>query len=181
VASGRLVGWKGFIHLIEAVAQLRDKHGIKARLTIAGEGPEGGKLAEKIAALGLDSQVKLAGRLEPAALRDLLRGSDLYVQPSVGLEAFSISALEAACTGLPLLLSDQVGLADFLTRADYDSFPAAEPARLVEALKNLFDKQGDAAWLDRAARHARLREKFSAERAAKQILELASGHGSPQP
>ncbi len=44
VSSGRLVGWKGHSNLIEAVARLRDEHGITARLSIAGDGPEREKL-----------------------------------------------------------------------------------------------------------------------------------------
>ncbi len=109
VSSGRLVGWKGFANLIEAIAQLRDKHGFAATLDLAGEGPERPALETQIASLQLDGAVKLHGLLDAPALRDLLRGSELYALPSIGMEAFSISALEAACVGLPLLLSNQVG------------------------------------------------------------------------
>ncbi len=49
VSSGRLVGWKGFANLVEAVARLRDEHGITARLSIAGDGPERDKLLAQIA------------------------------------------------------------------------------------------------------------------------------------
>jgi len=59
----------------------------------------------------------------PAPLRRCLRPA------SIGLEAFSISALEAACTGLPLLLSDQVGLAGYLTDADAVVYPRATSPR----------------------------------------------------
>jgi glycosyltransferase involved in cell wall biosynthesis len=173
VASGRLVGWKGFANLVEAMAKLRDSHQVNARLTLAGEGPEREKLQAKIAELGLAGRVTLAGRLDASALRDLLRSGDLYVLPSIGLEAFSISALEAGCVGLPLLLSDQVGLAGFLTRADYVSYPARNLSQLIEELRQLHKRQqADPAWLDRAARHARLREQFSAERIAQCILDL---------
>jgi glycosyltransferase involved in cell wall biosynthesis len=173
VSSGRLVGWKGFSHLIVAVDQFREMHQVNTRLTIAGDGPERDLLQAQIRELGLEHHVKLPGRLDPAALRDLLRSGDLYVQPSVGLEAFSISALEGACVGLPLLLSDQVGLADFLTAADAASYPARNLDRLVEELKHLYDRSRlDAAWLDRPSRHARLREQFSAERVARKILAL---------
>ncbi|MCE0497277.1 MAG: glycosyltransferase family 4 protein [Methylacidiphilales bacterium] len=174
VAGGRLVGWKGFSNLVESVARLRDKHEIVANLTIAGDGPERDKLVAQIAKLGLQERVKLCGRLDPPALRALLHSGDLYVQPSIGLEAFSISALEAACTGLPLLLSDQVGLAGYLTEADAIIYPAHDVAVLVSRLKIAHDRRHDPAWTDNAARHDRLREQFAPERVAQQILDLAA-------
>jgi glycosyltransferase involved in cell wall biosynthesis len=173
VSSGRLVGWKGFAHLVEAVARLRDESGIEVKLTVAGEGPERDALAARIMALGLNKQVTLCGLLDAPALRDLLRSGDLYVLPSIGMEAFSIGALEGACVGLPLLLSDQVGLAGFLTGADVATYPAREVDALVAMLKKLHDRRHDPAWTDRAARHARLREQFSAEWVARRILNLA--------
>ena len=173
VSSGRLVGWKGFSNLIEAVAQLRDLHHIHARLTVAGEGPEHEKLAAQIGALNLEAQVKLGGRLDPPALRDLLRSGDLYVLPSVGMEAFSISALEAACVGLPLLLSNQVGLAGFLDGNDCAIYPATDVNALAIYLKSLHERRHEPEWTERAARHARLRDPFSAHHIAKLILDLA--------
>jgi glycosyltransferase involved in cell wall biosynthesis len=173
VSSGRLVGWKGFVNLVEAIAKLHQSHQINARLSLAGEGPERQKLQAKIEELGLENRVTLCGRLDPAALRDLLRSGHLYVLPSIGLEAFSISALEAGCVGLPLLLSDRVGLAGFLTPGDYVSYPARNAPHLVDELKNLYQRRNDPEWLDRAARHARFREQFSAERIAQRILDLA--------
>jgi glycosyltransferase involved in cell wall biosynthesis len=172
VSSGRLVGWKGFSNLIEAMAKLRDAHHIHARLTLAGDGPEREKLEARIKSLGLDSKILLCGLLDAPALRDLLRSGDLYVLPSIGMEAFSISALEGACTGLPLLLSDQVGLAAYLTSQDFESYPSRDTDALAVALKKLYDRRQELAWIDRAARHARLRDQFSAELAAKRLLEL---------
>jgi glycosyltransferase involved in cell wall biosynthesis len=172
VSSGRLVGWKAFSNLISAVTKLRDEHKIVARLSLAGEGPERQKLQDQIAALNLKSQVTLCGLLGPEPLRDLLRSGDLYILPSIGMEAFSISALEGGCVGLPLLLSDQVGLAGFLTGADCEVYPARDIDALATTLKRLHERRYDAQWTDRAARHARLREQFAPERVAKRILDL---------
>ena len=174
VSSGRLIGLKGFSNLIEAVARLRDQHQITARLSLAGEGPEKERILAQIESLNLASHVKLCGLLPPEPLRDLLRASDLYVLPSIGLEAFSISALEGACVGLPLLLSDQVGLGGFLTPSDCEIYPARDVDALVSTLKCLHERRYDAAWTDAAGRHARLGERFSPERVARQILDLVS-------
>ena len=172
VSSGRLVGWKGFANLIDAVARLRDEHGITARLSLAGDGPERENLLAQIANLNLTAQMTLPGLLSPEPLRDLLRSGDLYVLPSIGLEAFSISALEGGCVGLPLVLSDQVGLAGFLTGADAVTYPARDVAALASLLKKLHERRYDVAWIDADSRHARLREQFAPERVAKRILDL---------
>jgi glycosyltransferase involved in cell wall biosynthesis len=176
VSSGRLVGWKGFANLVEAIAQLRDRHGIDATFDLAGEGPERPALEERIFALRLDGRVTLHGLLDAPALRDLLRAGEVYVLPSIGLEAFSISALEAACTGLPLVLSDQVGLAKFLDPEDYVSYPARDVDALAARLIELHARRNAE---DRAARHARIRATFSAERAAREILRLIETSHEP--
>jgi glycosyltransferase involved in cell wall biosynthesis len=172
VSSGRLVGWKGFSNLIEAVARLRDEHGITARLSLAGDGPERGKLLAQIRERKLEAQVTLCGLLAPEPLRDLLRSGELYALPSIGMEAFSISALEAACTGLPLALSDQVGLAGFLSGADCAIYPARHLDALVSLLKRLHERRYDAEWVDATARRSRLLEQFSPLRVARRILDL---------
>jgi glycosyltransferase involved in cell wall biosynthesis len=172
ISSGRLVGWKAFSNLIDAVALLRDEHKVIARLSVAGDGPERDKLRAQIAAKDLGSQVTLCGLLAPEPLRDLLRSGDLYVLPSIGMEAFSISALEAACTGLPLVLSDQVGLAGFLTGADCATYPARDINALASLLYKLHQRRYDAIWIDAVSRRNRLLQQFSPERVARRILDL---------
>jgi len=172
VASGRFIGWKGFGHLIEAIARLRSDPAVDLRLTLAGAGPEQEKLASQVRRLNLADRVNLCGRLDAAALRDLMRSGDLYVVPSIGLDACPISALEAACVGLPLLLSDQVGLNDFLTERDLATYPAQDIGALTAALRRLYDRRHEPEWAGHAARHARLRGQFSPERVAQQVLDL---------
>jgi glycosyltransferase involved in cell wall biosynthesis len=172
VGSGRFIGWKGFRNLIEAVALVRDRS-IDFRLSLAGDGPEAERLRARTKELGLEDRVTFCGRLRPLELRDLLRSGDLYVVPSVGLDACPIAALEAVCTGLPLLLSDQVGLNDFLSDDDVVSYPAASVEALRDALVRLHERRGETNWTDHPARHARLRETMSTERVARAILALA--------
>jgi len=175
VASGRFVGWKGFSHLLEALARLRSSDpALNFHLTLAGAGPEQDNLTAQVQRLNLADRINLCGRLDAIALRNLMRSGDLYVVPSVGLDACPISALEAVCVGLPLLLSDQVGLNDFLTERDLASYSAPDIDALAVALRRLYDRHREPEWTDHAARHARLREQFSAERVAKQVLDLVA-------
>jgi glycosyltransferase involved in cell wall biosynthesis len=174
VGSGRFIGWKGFSNLIEALGRLRAEHHLDVRLSLAGEGPERENYLAQAERLGVLDRLNLCGRLDSVSLRDLIRSGDLYVVPSIGLDACPISALEAVNVGLPLLLSDHVGLNDFLTERDVVSYPAASVDALVAALAHLHARRREPEWNNHAARHARLREQFSAERVAMQILDLVS-------
>jgi glycosyltransferase involved in cell wall biosynthesis len=172
VASGRLVGWKGFADLIEAAGQLRANHALDFRLTIAGAGADSDRLAAQVRQLSLSDCVTLCGRLDAEGLRDLMRSGDLYVVPSVGLDACNIRAIEAADVGLPLLLSSQVGMSDFLTDRDRATYPAGDIGALTSALLQLHARRNEADWNDHASRHARLRDPFSPEHVAAQVLDL---------
>jgi glycosyltransferase involved in cell wall biosynthesis len=172
VASGRLVGWKGFDVLVEALGLLADG-GLDFTCEIAGEGPARPLLAEAIQRLGLGSRVTLRGLLDRPALRDRLRQADLYIAPSVGMEAFSIAAAEAASCGLPLILSDQVGLASHLTAADFIVCPAGNSELLADAVRKAEPRRrADPAWVDRLARHRRVEVLFSPTTVARRILDL---------
>lgn len=172
-ASGRLVGWKGFHQLIAALAILSQRK-IPFHCTLAGDGPERAALQQLVAENKLEAYVSLCGRLDRTALRTLLRTSDLYVAPSIGMEAFSIAALEAASVGLPLLLSDRIGLSGYLQPDDFVSYPAEDATALADQLISLAARRSDAVWMDRAARHARMRELFSPEVVAQKIIALVA-------
>lgn len=172
-ASGRLVGWKGFHQLVTAAALLRAK-GVNVEVTLAGDGPERPALQKQIDECGIAEQFTLCGRLERDSLRDLLRRSDAYVAPSIGMEAFSIAALEAGSVGLPLLFSNRIGLGDFLSPADFLSYPADDAVALGEGIETLIARQSDAAWSDRASRHARMRAQFSPAVIAQKLVDLAA-------
>jgi glycosyltransferase involved in cell wall biosynthesis len=173
-ASGRLIGWKGFDRLVSAVMRMHAR-GIIVKCTLAGDGPEYRHLQNQISQGYLNSYFTLAGRLDRAQLRELLRHSDAYVAPSVGLEAFSIAALEAASVGLPLVLSDQVGLSDFLSQEDFMRYPAEDVGALERTIEALISRRKEAAWIDRGARHERIRASFSPDVVAKKLIALIQG------
>lgn len=172
-ASGRLVGWKGFHQLIAALALLSQRN-VPFQCTLAGDGPERETLQRLIAEHQLTDRVTLCGRLDRTALRTLLRTSDVYVAPSIGMEAFSIAALEAASVGLPLLLSNRIGLSGYLQPADFMIYPADDVSALADSLVALAARRSEADWVNRPARHARMRELFSPEVVAQKIIALAT-------
>jgi glycosyltransferase involved in cell wall biosynthesis len=168
-ATGRLVGWKGFHVLIEAVARLHAE-GFPLRCELAGEGPEHARLVREVEQRGLIGFFHLRGCLPRDELKELLQRASAYVLPSIGLESFSIAALEAASMGLPLVLSDQVALAEALELQDRRIAMHGDAADLCRAVRQTLAEPLDAG--SRQTRHARIVAAFSPESVAQRLIQL---------
>lgn len=82
LAIGRLIPKKGFDHLIEATARLRNrKH--KLQLTILGDGPERGRLQARVARHNLEDTVFLPGAVSNEEVWQEIAASRVLVAPSV--------------------------------------------------------------------------------------------------
>jgi len=111
ISVGRLVGLKGLRLIVSALPQLpRDVHYL-----VVGTGPEESSLRTQAASLGVVSRVHFAGRVEHAQLPLALSQAELFVQPSIGEEAFGISVIEAMACGLPVLAARIGGLPEVIT------------------------------------------------------------------
>ncbi len=104
---------KGLDILIQALAGLEGAW----QLSIAGKGSElySSFIKKQIAALGLQKNVAWLGWVDGPEKWRLLAGADLLVLPSHN-ENFANVALEALALGTPVLLSDQVGLSDYVEK-----------------------------------------------------------------
>lgn len=109
ISVGRLVGWKGLHVIVEALGKLPDMH-----FLIVGGGDERTRLQSLAAALGVAERVHFSGELAHCDLPAALCAADVFVQPSIGEEAFGISVVEAMSCGLPVLASDQGGLREIV-------------------------------------------------------------------
>jgi glycosyltransferase involved in cell wall biosynthesis len=96
---------------IDALAKVRQVFP-RARLTIAGSGPELEPLRRQAAARGLAEAVHFAGRLETQDVVELYRSADVALNPSRA-DNTPNSVLEAAACGLPVV-STRVGGVPFL-------------------------------------------------------------------
>jgi glycosyltransferase involved in cell wall biosynthesis len=106
----RLDPKKGLDLLLPAFARVRSRCP-QTVLKIAGNGDasfvEG--LNRRISGLGLESSVIWAGFLQGEAKREAFAQADLFVLPSYS-ENFGVAVVEAMGTGLPVVVSDQVGI-----------------------------------------------------------------------
>lgn len=85
----------------------------RLRLVVAGEGPMRAAMERYLWRHGLREQVSLLGRLERHEVRPLLGNSHVFLAPA-DLESFGIAALEARCTGLPVVAKIQGGVREFV-------------------------------------------------------------------
>jgi len=151
VSVGRLVGWKGHRVVIEAL------QGLPSSITyrLIGEGPERPALEARARELGVADRVRFEGRAGHERLPALLGDCDLFLQPSIGEEAFGISVVEAMACGLPALVADQGGLAEII---DNDECGLRLPPGDVEAWRSAIVRLAqDAAGRERMAVAARRR------------------------
>lgn len=176
VWAGRMLRWKRVDTLLRAVARLKDSPRVGECLVV-GDGPEKDRLRRLAGRLGLDSR---RVRFEPPvafdAVRDLMRGADIYVLPSNAQEGWGAVAGEAMSEGCVLVANDQAG---------------ASRELVVDGASGLLFRGGDdvqlAAHLDRLSRdHAllgRLRQAawermtslWSPRTAAERLVTLGEG------
>jgi glycosyltransferase involved in cell wall biosynthesis len=168
LAVGRLVYYKGFEFLIQAMRQ------VDASLIIAGTGPLYAKLRGITSELGLTDRVIFAGDVED--LKPYYHASDVFVLPSVARsEAFGLVQLEAMACQKPVV---NTKMPSGISEVSIDgltglSAEPGDPTSLATALNKLL---GDPELRDRLGVSARERveNEFTARRMALETLAIYS-------
>lgn len=147
---GRIEWEKGVFVAVRAMPTVIAQHP-DARLRMVGTGGQSDAVAALVSQLNLSEHVQLLGHVDERTLRDVYSSTDLLLAPS-SYEPFGIVALEGAAMGLPLIVGDTGGLAEFVTDARGRRFPPGDPAALAsQILEALADPDATA----RRARSAR--------------------------
>jgi glycosyltransferase involved in cell wall biosynthesis len=123
---------------------------VDVRATIVGAGPMLERAQRAASRAGIEEAVTFTGRLDRDGVREVLRRSDVYVQPSVK-ESFGLAALEARTAGLPVVVRSQSGSTQFIT-SGVEGLVADDDAGMVAALARL---GRDAALRTRISEHNR--------------------------
>jgi glycosyltransferase involved in cell wall biosynthesis len=113
---GRVAAYKGADVAVRALAALRDRHGIRARLIVAGAGEEEfvRELTELASSLGLGDEVELRGPLDTEGLRGLLSTLHAVLVPSVWAEPAGLVVIEAALARVPIVASATGGIPEIV-------------------------------------------------------------------
>lgn len=104
----RLQAEKGTDHLVRAMQKVVDSEP-RARLTLAGKGPEQERLTKLAADLGLDGNVRFRGGFAPSELGELMSEADIVVLPSL-TEGLPLTLIEAMAFGKPILATRAGGI-----------------------------------------------------------------------
>lgn len=125
-----------------------------ARLTLAGSGPQEARLRALAHELGVQAQVRFAGRLDRDEVASLLRQADINLNPSLA-DNMPNSVLEALASGVPVVSTEVGGVAHVVQHGQTALLVAPGDAQaMADAMLRLLD---DAAlWL--RLRDAGLRE-----------------------
>lgn len=161
---GRLVERKGVPYLIDALEQLSAE--LDARLVIVGEGPERGRIEQRVHRQGLDGRVDVRGQISAAALQQAYAAADAFVLPASvdrrgDTEGLGVVLLEAMNHRVPVVASRIGGIPDIVEDGVSGLLvPPGDSAALAAALERLARDPELAARLGEAG-YRRLRERFS--------------------
>lgn len=108
-----------------------------ARLTVAGSGPELGRLQALANELGISGRVSFAGRLDRDAMAALYRQCSLSINPSL-VDNTPNSVLESLASGVPVV-STNVGGVPFIVQDGVTALlvPPQDPQAMAAALVRL--------------------------------------------
>ncbi|MCL4457144.1 MAG: glycosyltransferase family 4 protein [Nitrospirae bacterium] len=138
MSVGRLVGWKGLHTIVGLLPEVGDAHYV-----IVGEGPERESLYKLALHLNVSGRMHFLGAVAHSDLPRIISQADIFVQPSIGEEAFGISIVEAMSCGVPVLASRNGGMPEIVIDGKTGLLlPAGDKAAWKEAINTLL-KQPD--------------------------------------
>lgn len=155
LAVGRLVSYKGFNVLVEALAR------IDASAIIVGAGSQAGRLRRLIASYGIADRVSLGGSVSRERLRVLLHAARVFAFPSLTTaETFGIAQIEAMAAGLPIVNTALPSGVPTVARHGIEALtvPPGDAAKLAEAIGHLLATPQHAAALGRAGKQRAIAE-----------------------
>jgi glycosyltransferase involved in cell wall biosynthesis len=162
---------KGLDLLLRALAAVKAK-GMPLALVIAGTGEQEfeAALRREARALGVDEDIVWAGFVDGREKLAALADADLFVLPSRS-ENFAVSVVEAMACGLPVVISDQIGIHREVAAAGAGVIVPCGTDELADALARLSaDPQ---ARREHGARAQCLaRHRFSMETMTSELLRL---------
>ncbi len=162
---------KGLDFLLPAFAELY-RNVPKAALVIAGAGDTGFELSlrQLAASLGIQDDVVWTGFLDGPAKAAALADADVFVLPSYS-ENFGVAVAEAMAAGVPVVVSDQVGIQEWVHPANAGIVIPPETAPLTQAMVTLAQDSALRRQMGQNGR-ALVKENFTVEAVSKQLLNL---------
>jgi glycosyltransferase involved in cell wall biosynthesis len=162
------VALKGLSYLLHAMAKLRTERDVT--LTIIGK-PRPGHSMDLIDSYGLAPHIEFVSGVSDERIVELYAEAEMAVVPSL-YEGFSLPAIEAMCTGTPLVATDGGALPE-VTGADGDTVlqcPAGDADALTAAIARGLDDAELRARIGAAGRQ-RVLERWTWTKCAQETVE----------
>jgi glycosyltransferase involved in cell wall biosynthesis len=132
---GRITAQKGPEYFVEAANLLLKKMN-KVRFVMAGSGDLMNQMIARVAELGISDHFHFTGFLKGKNVDHMLQITDVFVMPSVS-EPFGIVPLEAMQFNVPVIISNQSGVAEVIENAiKIDFWDTIEMADAIYGLLN---------------------------------------------
>ena len=129
-------------------------------------GPDTAGLAESASS----AKITFTGILTGVDKLHAFAGSDIFVLPSYS-ENFGIVVAEAMACGLPVIISDQVGIHQEITALKAGIVTQTEPAQLAEAINTLIDNPSLRETMGRLGRQS-VRERWAPAAVAASMIDV---------
>ncbi len=167
VIAGRLVGFKGHRHLIDAMVEIREVYRERVQLLIAGSGQLEEELKMQVANLGLEENIGFLGYTREVGA--YMANSDIVVIPSIS-EGFGVVFLEAFAAKTPVVAWDVPSANELMVNEETGylakAYDVKDLARVIlRVLENGQAQVSDAAY-------QRLKTYFTLDRMVEQTLDF---------
>lgn len=173
LSVGQLTERKGFVHLIRACRQVRDR-GYEFDCEIVGKGPQRPELEEWIVRLDLHDTVRLCGAMPHDQVVEKYRHATMFVLPCIQTRDGNLDGIpnvlpEAMAMQLPVIAGDVSGIPELIHNGvNGILIPSGDDDALTEAICRLLD---DAILRETLARNGRetVVRVFDAEKNVRQF------------
>jgi glycosyltransferase involved in cell wall biosynthesis len=161
--------------IVAAVAELAGRRADASsggpQLTIVGDGPERGRLAELARTLGIDDNVEFAGFVAEEDLPGYYWRAACYIHATRD-ESFGLSVIEASYCRRPIVAVDEGGVKDTVEDGVTGYRVAATPVAIADGVARVLAAPSAGAGLGDAAR-AKIAAEFRWSRGAEDLLGVA--------
>ncbi len=142
VTTSRLVHKNGIDDVVRAMAKLPQN----VHFVIYGTGPDEEKIKNIIESHNLSNRVHLLGHIDHLVMPKYLKACDIFIRPSRS-EGMGNSFVEAMAAELPVIATQEGGIADFLFDAQKNpdkkttgwAVSANAPEQIVEAVNDIME------------------------------------------
>lgn len=173
--TGRIVPPKGQLEAIEALHMLKIRHGIEAKLYLAGEIPSYGsntyydKIYRKIKEYQLDTQVEFLGEVKD--ISNIRARMDVEIICS-WCEAFGRVTIEAMCSQIPVIGANSGGTTDIIIDGKTGLlYEKGNPEDLAEKIMTICENPEKVEEFIKAGRE-RVDANFTIQRTVGKIVQL---------